>query len=385
MRGLFLAMLSLGCQGESVVGAPADAATDAVAARCANGVVEKGEACDDGNELDGDGCSRACAIDPGYKCASGSGTSICVPLQPRSCAGGSLCGAVSCCDSKRVAGGTFPLGRGATGAENDVCSTWAAGGCLNDETPAHEAKVSTFMLDTFEVSVSRFRKFVEAYPESKPKPGAGAHPWTRGSGWQPAWNGSLPADRTALIAALHCSSASPSYETWTDSAGPHERKPINCVDWYLAFAFCAWDSGRLPTEAEWEYAAAGGADNRVLPWGLTSAPTAMHANFGCLYMGSGTCTGVANIAPVGTALAGVGAFGQLDLAGNVWEWNLDWYEAYASAPVSDHAVITSTGATRVIRGGDFNDKAANLRSTHRSANMALFRGATVGVRCARDL
>jgi formylglycine-generating enzyme required for sulfatase activity len=138
------------------------------------------------------------------------------------------------------------------------------GGTFNrSNDAAYPATVSGFVLDRFEVTVGRFRRFVEAYPGSKPAAGAGRHPLIEGSGWDAGWDSNLPADAEALKRAVKCHST---YQTWTDEADEHERLPMNCLSWYLAFAFCAWDGGRLPTEAEWNYAAAGGDEQRAYTW-----------------------------------------------------------------------------------------------------------------------
>src|SRR5205085_368808 len=100
-------------------------------------------------------------------------------------------------------------------------------------------------------------------------------------GWQKAWNARLPPDRQALIGSLACYS---SYATWRDvgDASDEETRPINCVSWYVAEAFCIWDNGRLPTDAEWELAAAGGSELRLYPWGdAAPGPSADLAVYSC--------------------------------------------------------------------------------------------------------
>ncbi len=135
--------------------------------------------------------------------------------QPKqSCAGGLTCGAFGCCDSGSLPAGTFPMGRGA--GSDAVASGW------NNELPEHSVSVSAFQLDLFEVSVSRFRAFVNQYTGAPPPAGAGSHPLIPGSGWQSAWNASLPATQAMLRASV--SSCDQSAETWTDLPGPNEDR-----------------------------------------------------------------------------------------------------------------------------------------------------------------
>jgi formylglycine-generating enzyme required for sulfatase activity len=176
-----------------------------------------------------------------------------------------------------------------------------------------------------------------------------------------------------------------SYATWTASAGSQENLPINCVNWYEAYAFCIWDGGFLPSEAEWEYAAAGGDQQREYPWGSADPGTgSQYAIYDCDYPAAarGTCSGRVNIAPVGTARIGAGLWGHFDLAGNVFEWNLDVSAPYVD-PCTDCAYLAAT-SYRVIRGGSSSDPSSDLLPPYRNyGDSPAGRNGSYGVRCAR--
>jgi formylglycine-generating enzyme required for sulfatase activity len=193
----------------------------------------------------------------------------------------------------------------------------------------------------------------------------------------------MSADAAALMTDLKCDSAR---YTWTTSVGSKENQPIDCVNWYVAFAFCIWDEGRLPTEAEWNYAAAGGSEQRVYPWGATP-PDCSYANFGgtnfpttaCVLPGTGLMNNVGSESPKGD-----GKWGQADLAGNLWEWRLDWYATpYPQVPCVDCANMTAA-TNRIIRGGGFASDASRLLSSDRDNNVPTHRSGNGGIRCARS-
>ena len=157
-----------------------------------------------------------------------------------------------------------------------------------------------------------------------------------------------------------------------------ESKPITCVSWYEAFAFCIWDGGRLPTEAEWNFAAAGGAEERTYPWG-TTVPDSTLAVF------SPTSNGV--VQNVGSkAPAGNGKWGQADLVGNAWEWNLDVFaNPYAQASCDNCAnTPVDSSAARAFRGASAGNDMTSMPSANRYSRDPSDHNGFVGLRCARN-
>jgi len=248
-------------------------------------------------------------------------------------------------------------------------------------------------LDTYEVTVARFRAFVDAgmgIQSSPPALGAGAHPSIPGSGWQSAWDSSLAADTASLRTGLGCSAP---YATFTSAAGANETRPINCVTWFEAFAFCAYDNARLPTEAEWNFAAAAGNQQRVYPWSEPASSATIGTEFAsywvngieqCMGDGLAGCT-LEDLIPVGARAPGVGYFGQSELGGNVWEWVRDAFaNPYDIVPCNDCAKLGTTGSNRVIRGGSFFGNASTLYASTRNPAGPTSRLYSIGFRCARD-
>jgi len=252
--------------------------------------------------------------------------------------------------------------------------TDAYDGGYSDEQPEHSVTVDTFYLDKYEVTVGRFRAFVEQYDGTPPPVGAGAHPSIAGTGWDSAWDGHLPATQADLMANLKCSA---SYQTWTDTADANEAYAINCVSWYEAQAFCAWDGRRLPTEAEWEYAAAGATENRLYPWG-SAAPDATLADY--------AYSDFTPFLAVGSKPLGAGRWGQQDLAGGMWEWAFDWLDGswYSNASATEQNPCNVTAAPyRVVRGSSWGYDGDYLRAASR-VGASDFHYNNGGLRCARN-
>jgi len=280
------------------------------------------------------------------------------------------CGGESCCAAANVTGGTF-------NRSND---------------PAFPATVANFRLDVYEVTVQRFSSFVHAGKGTQKDPPAvdsGAHPLIPGSGWQLAFNAGLTTDKDALVDALGCDPAL--YDAFKIRPGQNETLPMNCVTWFEAMAFCIWDGGRLPTEAEWNYASAGGAEQRVYPMNTPDIDQ-NSVTFGCqsgdstAEPGAPLCT-FANYLPVGSKPTGKGRFGHADLAGSVWERVLDYYNLPFRLTACDNcADLVSVPAGRGIRGGSLNWAKNYQRSLDRTvvnSETMDTRTNTVGIRCAR--
>jgi formylglycine-generating enzyme len=287
----------------------------------------------------------------------------------------------SCCESRLVAGGEY-----LQGCEFEAGKT----PCIDPWGPEHTTRVSSFYLDTFEVTVARFRQFHEEYNlwrnNGNPKPGDGAHPRIADSGWRSEWDAELPGDSGNLDFELYCTTSSVSGQFWTWDAFDNDRMPLNCVTWPLAFAFCAWNGGRLPTEAEWEYAAVG-TDNRNYPWG-NDAPTPALAN----YNHDGPFPEPAlTLTEVGTHPPGKGPFGHHDLAGSVMEWTLDQYsetfyvaQAQSASGCDDCANLGTPGDDMVQRGGAWDWDDGELLGASRFYNAGTVTARYSGIRCARD-
>jgi formylglycine-generating enzyme len=236
------------------------------------------------------------------------------------------------------------------------------------EHPVHAVVLSPFDLDRFEVTNADFARFVAATSHVTDAERSGV-------GWH--WDGKWHEVRRAA---------------WRRPRGPAssidglDRHPVVQVSWNDARAYCTWRGGRLPTEAEWEFAARG-KDGRLYPWG--DQPPRDGTRYRAAY-GSDVCCradagdGYLFTAPVGSFPLGRSPFGIEDLAGNVWEWVEDWFNAtfYGHSGSKDPLNHTPTGL-KVIRGGGWGNNPAGLRSTLRHANPPDIGLSMVGIRCAR--
>ena len=187
----------------------------------------------------------------------------------------------------------------------------------DDELPVHTVQLDAFYMDSQEVTVEQFRKFVD---ESGHK-----------------------------------------YSRWNDVAtySPTDEHPMILVTWHDATAYAKWAGKRLPTEKEWEFAARGGLKNKKYPWGDDLSIAHEYAHYDSWNDGKGTTKPVGNLKPNG--------YGLFDMAGNVWEWCQDWYD-------SDHD-------SRVLRGGSWSCPPNYLRAAYRVNYLPADTDYYLGFRC----
>jgi sulfatase modifying factor 1 len=274
-----------------------------------------------------------------------------------------------CCASPLVPGGSFAFAADSTGTRVAVT-------------------LSSFRLDRFELTVGRAREFIADYDHwrdaGEPTPDLGAHPRIADSGWRAEFTELLPATGAELEARwTSCALSSLSTFAVAGDGTATDRVPLNCVSWFEAAAFCAWDGGRLPTLAELEYAGMGGDQDRSYAWGDTPPPNAERASFGCAVQQAERpeCRGAPS-AEVGARPLGVGRFGQDDLTGSMSEWALDGAPTLAE-PCSDCASLIDV-SIRSWRGGSWLDNPEMLDNAVFYTQPPNVAAPYNGVRCARD-
>jgi eukaryotic-like serine/threonine-protein kinase len=243
-----------------------------------------------------------------------------------------------------------------------------------DERPAHQVTLSPYCIDLYEVTTAEY-KACSDIGECKRAPTS------------VEWKDIKPHEQKSY--SRICNANHP-------DNGAH---PVNCVDWEMASTYCAWQKKRLPTEAEWEFAARG-PDGRRYPWGdeepdktrmnacgkectTWSAKNRVVLGYGEQRMYPDD-DGFPLTAPVGSFPDGKSRYGLFDVVGNVWEWTSDWDAKYAPEPVVDPKG-PQAGTRRVVRGGAFNGIMPSwVRPSQRYSDLPSTHSHAYGFRCAQS-
>jgi formylglycine-generating enzyme required for sulfatase activity len=256
-----------------------------------------------------------------------------------------------------VPGGEFQMGSDEDDIEYALQMCGAYGhhcerGWFEDELPAHTVTLDNFWMDRTEVTNGQYQRCVEE-----------------------------DACNSPIMDVTYTRAAYFSDETYSDY-------PVIHVTWNQAVAYCEWAEARLPTEAEWEYAARGPQGN-LFPWGNDFAGTYLNycdANCDIACADQEYDDGFRDTAPAANYPAGASWCGALNMAGNVWEYTADWYDEqyYDDSPVLNPEGPLSWTRGRVVRGGAWGSCRVYTRSTFRLRDDPRQVIAPVGFRCVRS-
>ncbi|MEZ5427895.1 MAG: formylglycine-generating enzyme family protein [Pyrinomonadaceae bacterium] len=240
------------------------------------------------------------------------------------------------------------------------------------EGPVHKVRVRSFWIDPHEVTVAEFAEFVRA---------TGYRTEAEKFGWSGVFDIRV-GEWTRSDGA-----------TWRNPDGddkePPADEPVTQISWNDADAYARWAGKRLPTEAEWEYAARGGLSGKKYAWGDDLRPGGKPvANWwqGTFPDNNTVEDGFLKRAPVESFAPN--GYGLFDMAGNVWEWTADWFSAdyFAESP-GDDPKGAETGEEKVMRGGSWmcaENFCSNYRVTGRSSATPDTGLNNVGFRCVKD-
>jgi len=305
------------------------------------------DGCDDANACTADQCTASgcqhANLDEWTPCGAGlvcSGTGVCQDVKASK-------------GMAYVPAGTFWMG---CNASNDA-------NCQPDESPQHKVTLSSYYMDVNEVTTTQ---------------------------WQACMDGGGCTVPQGDSLSTYCN--------WDTAGGKvksgREQFPVNCVTWTQSQAYCKWRGADfdLPTEAQWEMAARGDCVKngksagdatcaqamRTYPWGDATAD----CTYAVMSNGTSGCGTDATWA-VGSKTAGDSPYGLHDMAGNVREWNRDWYAAYPSTDQTD-PMGPGSGSARSARSGAFHNDAKNLRASRRLSDTLSYAGSILGLRCSRN-
>lgn len=221
------------------------------------------------------------------------------------------------------------------------------------EGPTHRVKLSGFLINAYTVTNKQFGAFIK---DTNYKTDAEKY------GWSFVFTGLLPADFTPTRAVAQTPWWRQVFGAdWNHPEGPQSslagraKHPAVHISWNDAVAYCRWIGARLPTEAEWEFAARGNLVQKHYPWGDEREPNGEHKMNvwqGDFPAKNTKADGFYGTAPVDSFAPN--AFGLFNTTGNVWEWCADWFEAdyYKKSP-AQNPQGPKTGERRVMRGGSF--------------------------------